>query len=291
MPQSSLTAGRSSDSATWRRRRAGGSRITAVLAALEREVLASRELHVFGNRNQFEMEVAVSLRARRQAAGLLPRSCPRTLHDLLPSATVFLARAGRRPLGTLTLFCDGSMGLPLDAVCPRLLDPLRCGCRRIAQIGAVGLAPALAPAAARCLVTNLLKVTLTCARQLEEIGNLVAGIDPRQAGLAARYSMRPMSPEWSGLLPMHVDLEQSELGFIGRYAGLPGNRDLDRLMRRGQHQLVRWLRERRRPLEESVLLALIAERREAFVALSVEQRHAFEDAYLAYDLSEVLSRT
>ncbi len=288
MAHSGVIGGRASDSATKRARRGGANRITAVLAALERDILAEREFCLFGNCNQFRMEVATSLESRRDAAGLVASSSSQPPHDLLPSSVVLLARVGSRPVGTIALFVDGPMGLPLDSSCRGLLDPLRCGGRRLAQIGVIGLARDLAPASLRCVVRHLIKVAWTCARHAEEATDIVAGIEPRQAGFSARFSMLPMTETWAGILPVRVDITESELAFLGRYAGLPGDRDLDLFLRSEESWLIDWLKERRRPLAELALLELLADRREAFAALGVEQRHAFEDSYLAYDLSEVL---
>jgi len=289
MPHTSVIRRRASDSATRRARQGCANRITAVLARLERQILAEREFYLFGNCNQFRMEVAVSLEARRDASTLLPDSGDRQLHDFLPSATVLLVRAGDRPVGTVTLFVDGPMGLPLDDSCRGLLDPMRCGARRIAEIGMLGVAADLAPAATRCVVMHLVKVAWICARRLEETSDVVAGIDPGHVGLAARFLMVPMTEVWSGLLPVRLDAGESELAFLGRYAGLSGDRDLDLFMRREEGWLIDWLKERRRTLSEPVLLALLRDRRVSFAALDVEKRHALEDAYLAYDLNEVLS--
>jgi N-acyl amino acid synthase FeeM len=289
MPHSSIARGRSSDSATKRPRHGGGNRITAVLAALEREIIAEREFFLFGSRNQFSMEVATSLTSRRDAAALLPAPCERGVHDLLPSSLTLLVRAGERPLGTATLFVDGPMGLPLDDACRRMLDPLRCSGRRLVQIGDLALREELHPLAVRAVVMNLIKVGLICARRIDGATDIVAGAFARHRRFTTRFSMLPITEAWSGVLPVRVALEESELAFLGRYAGLPGHRDLDLFLRREEDWITDWLKERRRPLAEPALLELLSDRRKAFAALSVETRHGFEDAYLAYDLSAALS--
>ncbi len=289
MNSSSTVRRRDSSTEGSRRRRAAGNRLTAILARLEREVMGTAENYVFGALNEFRAEVACSAAGRRRALALLPQSGPSTVHDLLPGTTVFTAEKFGAAVGTVSVFTDGPLGLPLDVSCRRLLDPIRCSARRLVEIGDLAVSRELEAPAARTVAMHLIKLAYLTARYQETATDLVAAALPRHARFARRFLFRPMSGEWAGVLPLRLDIWQSELSFLGQYAGRPGDRDLDAFLRNDEEPALDWIRKERRALPEEDLLALLEERREVYARLPIETRHAFEDTYLAYDIGRVLS--
>jgi hypothetical protein len=289
MPHTSVIRRRHSESRGRKALRAKGNRITAILEALEREVAAGREHYIFGPLNAYHLKVATSLESRRNVAELCPSRAAGAIHDLLPDTTVILALCEGRPVGSVAVYLDGPLGLPLDGTCRRLLDPLRCAGRSQGQIGRLAVARDLPLETARSVMLHLFKAAYVAARVVEGVDDVVAAVEPRHARFAERFFFRPMTELWGGKLPLRLDFGESEMAFLGMYAGRAGDRDLDLFLRRDQEWLADWLRAKRRPLGEEALLTLLSERRGAFSALSVEARHAFEDLYLAYDLNEVLS--
>ena len=67
------------------------------------------------------------------------------VHNLLPQTTVFIARRrqavrnGGEVIGTITLFVDSPLGLPMDEVFHEELEGLRRQGRRISEVGALAL--------------------------------------------------------------------------------------------------------------------------------------------------------
>jgi hypothetical protein len=82
-------------------------------------------------RSAFELIYKTYLReglARPNRIGL--RILP---HQLLPTSRVFLATLNHRPVGTLSVIEDGTLGLPMDSLYPTELAKLRGRGRRVAE--------------------------------------------------------------------------------------------------------------------------------------------------------------
>ncbi|MHC4915971.1 MAG: N-acyl amino acid synthase FeeM domain-containing protein, partial [Planctomycetota bacterium] len=164
MNRTSTVRRRDGNARSSRRRRASGNRLTEIFARLEREVLGPAEAYAFGALNELRGEVACTAAGRRRALALLPQSGPSSVRDLLPGTTVFIVEKFGLAVGTVSVFSDGPLGLPLDVSCRRMLDPLRRPTRRLAEIGDLALSRELDPPAARAVVLHLLKLGYLTAR-------------------------------------------------------------------------------------------------------------------------------
>jgi len=287
MPSTRRGAGstRSGTNAGSRRKAAS---LTRILGALELQVTGSPTEYRFGKRGEFTALVADSAELRRRAAAVGRPRKP-GIHDLLPSATVFLVEKAGRDVATASVAMDGPLGLPADAAARRQLDALRAAGRRPAEIHAVGVAGSLG-FAAKDVLLHLFRLAHLCARKMENATDILVAAPPRHAGYTKRFAMQlmtllvPGADVAAGSAVLRLNLDDAEMEYYTRYAGLPGDRDLHNFMHDDELYALAWLKKHRLPLAEEDLLELLAERREQYAALPAAQRHAFEDLYLAYDL-------
>lgn len=257
--------------------RARTGRVTRALRALEAEVLGTPADGPLDPQGRLRLRVAADLAARRSALALLGRAAGATLHDLAPDATVLLAERDLRPIGTATVLLDGPLGLPLDALLPESAAGLRRPGRRLAEVRGLAIVPELGPDA-QTVLFGLLRAACLAARQVGQAADLATIAPESHAELYRRLGAEPVGRCGANAL-FRVELDRLDDGLFRRYAGPPG---MD------AEELAGWLAHNRQPLSEPDLLALLAERRAAFAALPPDQRHAFEDMYLAYDLQKVL---
>jgi GNAT superfamily N-acetyltransferase len=98
-----------------------------------------------------------------------------TPHLLLPTTMTFVARARGRIVGTLSLFTDSVIGLPADPLAPAELERLRSRRRRVAEAGALAVAP---DSRGSGLAYLLGKALYRCALELLRVDDLVIAVHP-----------------------------------------------------------------------------------------------------------------
>ena len=73
-------------------------------------------------------------------AGLVienPSGLRLTPFHLLPESEVLIGKAGDTVFSTMSLFCDGELGLPMDSIYPREIENLRSQGLRLAEVGSL----------------------------------------------------------------------------------------------------------------------------------------------------------
>ena len=104
-----------------------------------------------------------------------PRGMRLTPHLLLPTTMTFVARVRGQIVGTLSLFLDSALGLPSDRLAPPELEQFRSRRRRVAEAGAL----AVAPGHRGLGVTYLLgKALYRAALELHRVDDLVIAVHP-----------------------------------------------------------------------------------------------------------------
>jgi ribosomal protein S18 acetylase RimI-like enzyme len=89
-----------------------------------------------------------------------------TPHGVLPSTLTFVAKMGDLYVGTLSLICDGALGLPLDAIYAREVDRFRARGERLAEVGSLAILPNFRKKGIACLLYRLMYET-ACERGIE----------------------------------------------------------------------------------------------------------------------------
>jgi GNAT superfamily N-acetyltransferase len=154
-----------------------------------------------------------------------------TAHLLLPTTLTFVAWARGQIVGTLSLFVDSAIGLPSEPLLELELERLRSRRRRVAEAGAL----AVAPGSRGFGVTYLLnKALYRCATELLGVDDLVIAVHPDaedfyRAGL--RFArLRPPRP-YPGLGPkaqavtMRLDLRSARWTWFQSFGHLPARAD------------------------------------------------------------------
>jgi hypothetical protein len=286
---SSRRRGGSTRSAPGSRRQAAS--LTRILGALELQVAGSPSEYRFGRRGELTALLADTAELRKRAEAL-GGGGKRAIHDLLPSGTVFLVEKAGKDVATASVAFDGPLGLPADAAARTQLDKLRAKGRKLAEVYAVATAKSLG-FAAKDVLLHLFRLAHLCAAKLEGATDILVATPPRHAGYSRRFAMQlmlltvPGADVTASSAVLRLNLQEAEMEYYTRYAGLTGQRDLHSFMHDDEAYALAWIKKRRLPLGEDDLIQLLAERREQFAALSPERRHAFEDLYLAYDLRQM----
>ena len=96
-----------------------------------------------------------------------------TPHGLLPSTFVFVAKRGPEVVGTMSLIVDSELGLPMDKAYAAELAPLRAERRRIAEVGALCVAPGHRR---RGIALLLNKIMARCAMERLDVQDLVISV-------------------------------------------------------------------------------------------------------------------
>ena len=135
-----------------------------------------------------EVKLATTANERVQASRLLhdayvargllepqPLGLRVTPHLFEPTTAIFVAKEGPTVIGTMALILDSPVGLPMDAIYGEELRALRRRRRRIAEVGAL----CVAPGHRRLGVAFLLnKIMWRCAREVLSIDQLVIAVHP-----------------------------------------------------------------------------------------------------------------
>jgi GNAT superfamily N-acetyltransferase len=100
------------------------------------------------------------------------------VHALLPSTKVLVAAVDGRLAGTLTLIEDSRLGLPMDLAFARELGRLRARGRRIAETGALALAPACRRQSA-AILTRLFRVAALHLATIARADDMCFIVHPR----------------------------------------------------------------------------------------------------------------
>ena len=137
--------------------------------------------------NGIRVKVATTVEEFKAAARLLqsayvqrglvashPSGMRVTPHLLLPATVVFIALRGEEVVGTLSLIPDSPVGLPMDSVYGDSLKKLRAQGRRLAEVGALCVAPGSRHQGIAFLLN---KMMWQCAALLE-VDDLVMAVHP-----------------------------------------------------------------------------------------------------------------
>jgi hypothetical protein len=269
--------------------------LTAILGALEFQIAGPPDEYRFGRKDEMTIVVADTAELRDRAAALVGRRPGRGLHDLLPASTVFLAQRGDQDVATATVVFDGPLGLPLDATAKKQLNALRADGRQLCEIYAVAASKSLG-FAARDALLHLFRLAHLTAREMEDASDLLVGASPRHSAYSKRFAMRLMLLNVPGVgvasssAVFRLNLEEAESEFFSRGVRQSGERDLHSFMHHERACALAWLKKRRRILPETDLIELLSRRRAEYAELPAQERYAFEDLYLAYDLRRMLEK-
>jgi len=102
------------------------------------------------------------------------------IHNALPSTRVFVARAGRRVMGTMTLIVDSQLGLPMDEIYADNLGALRNRQRRLTEASGLALDPECHRSGVPVLMRIIRLVTLHAAEVLRS-NDICIAVNPRHA--------------------------------------------------------------------------------------------------------------
>jgi GNAT superfamily N-acetyltransferase len=150
-----------------------------------------------------------------------------TPHLLLPATVTFVARAGDAVVGTVSLFLDSVLGLPAEALLRRELGQLRARRRRVAEAGALAVAPGRRGYGVTYL---LLKALYRCAVELLGVDDLVLAVHPddedyfRAALSCARLHSPGPAPGRGArapAVPLHLDLRAARWTWFQTAGHLP----------------------------------------------------------------------
>lgn len=110
---------------------------------LDESAIAALEVSVAETPRDYEAAARLvqALYVKRGIATEHPSGARVTPHVLAPTTAVFVAKSGGEVVGTISLTLDSELGLPMDKIYRDELAPLRARGRRLAEVGALCLAP------------------------------------------------------------------------------------------------------------------------------------------------------
>lgn len=138
-----------------------------------------------------------------------------TRHYLSQSTTTFVAKQGSIVIGTLSLFRDGSLGLPMESVFAEEVQRQRGGRRALAEVGALAIDPRMRRRGVSLLLN---KMMYRSAREHLGVKDLLIAVHPRahtfykrvlqfhRVGSERQY---PGLNEEGQAIAMHLDLERA----------------------------------------------------------------------------------
>lgn len=103
-------------------------------------------------------------------------------HHLLPSTDIFIVERAGQITSTVTLICDGELGLPMEAVYPLEIRDLQARGKRLGEVSC--LASRSATPIAQCL--ELLRLMVQTARH-RGLHGLAVAVHPRHVRFYERY--------------------------------------------------------------------------------------------------------
>lgn len=113
-----------------------------------------------------------------------------TPFQLLPSTEVFLATQGRRVVGTVSLVCDGELGLPCEAIYDEEISWLRSQGLYLAEVSC--LADEHGERRSPATAMRLMSLMAQCARE-RGVNQLLIAVHPRHARFYERFTaFRPI---------------------------------------------------------------------------------------------------
>ena len=139
-----------------------------------------------------------------------------TTHGLLPSTIVFIAKRHGEVVGTLSLVLDSPLGLPMEQVFAAEIAPLRAAGRKVAEVGALCVAP---HERGRGVPLLLNKLMWQVASKRLGINSLAIAVHPDAACLydaTLRFVALGTTKTYPGLtasalaVALHLDLDSAE---------------------------------------------------------------------------------
>jgi hypothetical protein len=103
------------------------------------------------------------------------------LRHALPSTRVFVARAPARVVGTVSVFRDSVLGLPMDDLYKAELDVLRAQGRQLAEVSHLATAPE-GRTRGLAVLMRLFRVMLLYVAEFAGLDDLCLVVSPRHAG-------------------------------------------------------------------------------------------------------------
>ena len=114
-----------------------------------------------------------------------PSSWRLSVHHALPATKVFVARHGRRVIGTLTLIPDSPLGLPMDALYDHELTTLRNQSRYVAEVSSLAITDDFRPLGLPVL-TSLMRLVGLYAMEVAGCDDICIAVNPRHVGFYRR---------------------------------------------------------------------------------------------------------
>jgi GNAT superfamily N-acetyltransferase len=102
------------------------------------------------------------------------------IHNALPSTRVFVAKADRRVVGTMTLIVDSQLGLPMDQIYADNLGTLRGERQQLTEASGLALDPECRRSGVAILMRLIRLITLYAAEVLRS-SDICIAVNPRHA--------------------------------------------------------------------------------------------------------------
>lgn len=109
-----------------------------------------------------------------------------SLHNALPSTKVFVAKAGARLIGTLTLIQDSPIGLPMEEIYQEELKGLRDQGRHMAEVSALAIDPTLR-ASGVAILMRLVRMLVLYAAEFGRLDDLCIAVNPRHVEFYRKF--------------------------------------------------------------------------------------------------------
>ena len=109
-----------------------------------------------------------------------------SLYDALPTTKVFVASAGGRVVGTVTLIQDSLVGLPMDEIYSTELAGFRAGDRRLAEVSALAMDPAYRTSGVAILM-RLMRMMVIYAAEIARLDELCIVVNPRHVAFYRKF--------------------------------------------------------------------------------------------------------
>ena len=272
---------------------------------------AGRERIRFGRAQEYTLDLAAAEAERLKCWSLVhaeylacgyasPQADPYrySLHDGLPDTATFLAMAGERAAGTVSVFPDSPLGLPADEIFKPELDALRRDRRTPVEIGRLAIDKAHKND--RALLITLFDILSIYSRRLRRATDLVVTVNPSHAkfyekmllfarigstrdlgsvcGAPAVLMQLDLARQRQVIRWAHEEGPRPEGGEVGRtFYGHFSNRE-------DEARRVEWLRAGMCPPDEPFLRKYFVARRPLIPGLSPALRYFFEKCYPSYSL-------
>lgn len=236
--------------------------------------------YVFGDRDEYEIQVANTIEQRIRAWRLIYTNYLKKdyvkpnaeglwygMHDALPETTTLLVTRDGQDAATLSLVFDSAFGVPADKLYRHELDQLRSKNRRLCEI--ISLASD-DTSRQRCVevLKHMFKLAYLTARHLEQATDFVITVNPRHMAhhervLLFRQVGRQRCYGKVGGAPavlMNLDLETAEARYRKKYSWAPKSFFRFFVDPDTNADLVRFLENNRRASDRASLEQWLAQR-------------------------------